>query len=165
MVELIKRRSFLFGLGALLAAPAVVKASSLMPISSAKLILPDTQIIGAIKANIGPIPNGWVLCDGRWLVKQAYSDLYAVIGDKYDARLPGQIGGDFYIPDLRDQSVRDGRGRYVIYAGHQQTIHMAGLNDMTESMNRREGDAIAAVEFPTDGWSWPGFTDGAKWKD
>jgi microcystin-dependent protein len=146
MPELIKRRSFLFGLGVTLCAPAVVKAASLMPISSAKLILPPTEIIGAIKANVGPIPDGWIVCDGGWRIKREYSDLYGVIGDTY-----GATQDAFYLPDLMAQAARDRDngvyvGRYVIYGGNQETDHRALLNQFTATMHRQEAEQVATID-------------------
>jgi len=128
------RRAFLGGLAAALAAPAIVRASSLMPVS-AKLIVPRLEIVGAIKPIVGPIPEGWVECNGRWLCKHAHSDLYAVIGGKY-----GENGQTFNLPDLRYQAELDrGQkkmvGRYVINGGSQQNMHKQSLDALVDSMH------------------------------
>src|SRR5215831_1088175 len=123
------RRSFLFGLGASIVAPAVVRASSLMPISSAKLF--PVEIIGAIKPVAGPIPPGWIECDGRALCRSSHSDLYEIIGNKYGNNLRG-----FCLPDLSMQAQIERAkgnivGRFIIYGGTQQINHRASIDGIT----------------------------------
>ncbi len=74
---MITRRGLLGGFGALLAAPAIVRVASLMPVKS--------------------WPSGLVLCDGRMLPKRLYRELYAAIGEKY-----GGGDGYFRVPDYRE---------------------------------------------------------------
>lgn len=78
------RRSFLFGLGAALAAPAVVHSGIIMPISSLKL--PKLQYISAIGDEAGTImevagsPPEWMIpCDGRMVNGLAYPDLFKAV--------------------------------------------------------------------------------------
>ncbi len=77
---MISRRGLLGGFGALLAAPPIVRVSSLMPVSA--------------------WPSGWVLCDGRALSKRLYRDLFAVVGSAY-----GGNETTFRVPDFRDHSL------------------------------------------------------------
>ena len=111
------RRGFLSALSAaLVVAPAVVHARNIMPISSAKLWLPPQ--IGTIKPIVGKIPDGWVVCDGRWLITTDFAKLHTKITDDYGVA----PGGAFLVPDLMQQAAQDraaGKevGRYVIYAG------------------------------------------------
>lgn len=71
----LSRRGFLLGLGAALAAPAIVRAEIIMPVR--KVVLPP------------PIPPGrslalgWLPCDGREVSSFAYPDLFDVIGRQY----------------------------------------------------------------------------------
>src|SRR5260221_9980336 len=109
------RRGFLTGLAALLAAPAVVRADSLMPISARHLI----TRIGEIKPHVGAIPPGWIECNGRWLCAREYSQLGdAILG------VPWAEPSVFYVPDLTERAALDrdaGKvvGRYIIYGGEQ----------------------------------------------
>ena len=48
-----------------------------------------------------PIPDGWLLCDGSYVGRQAYLDLYARLGSRHG---PLQ-GGNFKLPDLRRKVV------------------------------------------------------------
>ncbi|QTL96572.1 hypothetical protein GM661_00595 [Iocasia frigidifontis] len=53
-------------------------------------------------------PDGYLVCDGTYLSKTTYSDLFAVIGTTY-----GESGENFRLPDLRGEFVRGwdhGRG-------------------------------------------------------
>lgn len=79
------RRGFLIGAASLLAAPAIVRVESLMP----------------VRAIRDPV-LGFVPCDGRVLFRASYPDLFASIGTTY--------GGDgvttFAVPDLRGAAIR-----------------------------------------------------------
>lgn len=81
----ISRRSFFLGAGALVAAPSIVRASSLMPVKF--------------------VPEPWLVCDGRAVLKAQYPDLFQVIGNMW--------GGDgqksFNLPDLRGMLSTDCR--------------------------------------------------------
>lgn len=135
---MVDRRSFLLGLGAALAAPVVVRASSLMPISAAKLFLPTLEVIGAIKPIAGPIPDGWIECNGRWLSRQSHSDLYAILGDKYG----GSRSDVFHLPDLTAQAQSEREkggivGRFIIYGGPQHVSHKASIDVITQGHSGR----------------------------
>jgi hypothetical protein len=70
------RRSFLQGLGALFVAPAIVRASNLMPIK---------EYMPAVPAWC---PDGWLPLDGREIKARYYPDLYAVFEKcKYPMKL------------------------------------------------------------------------------
>jgi hypothetical protein len=94
------RRGFLVGLGAVIAAPAIVRASSLMPVKAPrKLIIIHNYMENAL---IVPAPpEGWIACYGQRLSRARYAKLFQAIGNTY--------GGDdaaatFNLPDLRGQS-------------------------------------------------------------
>jgi hypothetical protein len=67
------RRSLLLGLGALLGAPAIVKASSLMPVKADRWF-PDKWV-----------PEGWIVPTGQTLWRRDYPELFAAIGTNYGA--------------------------------------------------------------------------------
>jgi hypothetical protein len=75
------RRGFIIGLGAVFAAPAIVRASSLMP----------------IKVYREPVSD-WLPCHGQQLSRTRYAELFRALGVTYG-------GGDgfstFNLPDLR----------------------------------------------------------------
>lgn len=127
------RRSFLAGLAGVLAAPAIVRASSLMPISASKLWTPPTELVGAIKQIAGGVPSGWVLCDGRWLIRERFSSLYAVMGDKYGQTSPS---GTFHVPNMEGQ-YGSGIGRFMVYAGSEADQHRATIKSITDEMKVR----------------------------
>ena len=143
MLVVPSRRSFLTGIGLLIAAPAIVRAASLMPVN-ARLIVSDPAI-GMILANIGPIPPGWVECDGRWMIKAVHSDLYKALGGEYG---PLDTAGQFFIPDLRAQSRYDGVGHYIINAGPQGAAHRASITSMVDRAPFKEAEElIFTTEF------------------
>lgn len=94
--------------------------------------------IGSVIAFAGVrIPNGWMLCDGRSLLKSEYPELYQALGDTYNLN-PFQgdnfvlTANHFRIPDLRGEFIRGhDAGRDVdhgrVYGSHQMgTVH--GVN-------------------------------------
>src|ERR1700679_3481452 len=114
------RRGFLAGLAALVAAPALVRADNLMPISAAKLWTPSTSIIGVVKPIVGAIPEGWFDCDVRWLIAQKFPALEAFLKGKNLPEGISEWGAQVWLPDMRLQALFDrsaGKevGRYVMY--------------------------------------------------
>lgn len=75
------RRSFITGVAAVFAAPAIVRASSLMPIK-------------VYREKI----RAWLPCDGRMLYRADYPDLFRTIGTLYGG---DPTSGTFHLPDLR----------------------------------------------------------------
>lgn len=86
-----QRRGFLLGLGAALAAPAIVRAEVLMPVR--KLVTFNEQSLMAV---IECIPR-WVPCDGRELSRALYADLFSALGTQFGA---GDGKTTFAVPDL-----------------------------------------------------------------
>lgn len=81
------RRAFLFGAAAAsitLAAPAIVRAESLM-----KIMVPKRGIILP--------PEPWIECAGQLLDRKRYADLFAVLGTVYGE---GDGKTTFKAPDL-----------------------------------------------------------------
>jgi hypothetical protein len=76
----------LLGLGAALAAPAIVRAESLMKLYVPRLI-------------VAP-PVDWLPCDGRALDRAVYHELFANVGTAYGS---GDGSTTFNIPDLRSR--------------------------------------------------------------
>lgn len=88
-----KRRSFLAGIIAASAAPAIVRASSLMPIVVPRgFRIPDLRgwdigweggdrfVITRVELGNGPyVPQGWVRPDGRLLVRDRYPVLFETV--------------------------------------------------------------------------------------
>ena len=64
---MINRRSFISGIAAALAAPAIVKAEVLMP----------------VRTTLRPYPEisypGWLPCDGRLISRSFYAELFAAL--------------------------------------------------------------------------------------
>ena len=64
----------------------------------------DSVPIGAIlphAAAIGQVPDGYFLCDGTYLSKVDYNELFQVIGTNY-----GDAGADFRLPNLTGGNVQ-----------------------------------------------------------
>ena len=148
------------GFGALIAAPALVRANSLMPISSTHLWTPPKSIVGAIKPIVGPIPEGWVECDGRWLHQAAFPALAEILRGKNVPEGFTPYVGQVFLPDMTLQAQFDrlnGKevGRYVMYAGDDRIRHKAWLDakmeDMKEysnqNLNPEPPDYFTTVQF------------------
>ena len=75
--------------------------------------------VGSVQAYVGVAdPSGWLICNGRSLLRTSYSDLFAVMGTAYGAA----DGTHFNIPDMRGRFVRgtddpDGAGSNFSAAG------------------------------------------------
>lgn len=65
-------------------------------------------------------PTGFLLCDGSEVSKEAYPDLYAVIGDSFGTATDGK----FKLPDLRGKFVQGANGDLA-------TVKEAGLPNIT----------------------------------
>lgn len=91
------RRSFLKGLGILLAA-------AVLPMELVYKFQDPTGPIGTIhRWTRARIPKGWLPCDGRDLPKNEYPELAALVGTSYGK-------GDtatFKIPDLRSRFISE----------------------------------------------------------
>lgn len=83
-----QRRGLLLGLGAFMAAPALARTGSLMPVRPwrPRLLHPAGPPIGAVVlfANSLSLPPGFIVPDGRFISRADYPELWAAVG----ARLP-----------------------------------------------------------------------------
>lgn len=84
------RRGFLLGLGSVLAAPAIVKAESLMKIAVLRA--------DVMQAPILDLASPWVPCDGRLLLRELYAELFQAIGTTYGE---GDGVSTFRLPEMR----------------------------------------------------------------
>ncbi len=67
------------------------------------MIIPYGTIIQSAAVNL---PDGWLLCNGADLLKDAYINLYNAIGNTY-----GGTGNYFKVPDIRGRvAVGEGQG-------------------------------------------------------
>lgn len=67
--------------------------------------------VGYISHFVDKVPDGWVLCDGRQLDKEIYSDLYNALGNTYGQstttfNVPDLNPTRFNVPDLRSKQIR-----------------------------------------------------------
>lgn len=79
------RRSFLGGMVALFATPALVRADSLMNVAGYKLYIPPAWC-----------PHGWLPCEGQLISEAQYPELSAVLG-----KIWGGHKGKFNLPNMR----------------------------------------------------------------
>ncbi len=71
------RRGFLLGFGAVLAAPAIVRVTSLMPVAAHEGIGEKMLFDLAARAPA----SGWIPCDGRLLSRSEFPELFQKIGN------------------------------------------------------------------------------------
>jgi len=79
MTMLLARRSFLSGLVSLFAAPVVVRAESLMPVSALhvpklKFVNTETGVFDIFSSSVAKY--GWLPCDGRTVSGLSYPKLF-----------------------------------------------------------------------------------------
>lgn len=90
--------------------------------------------LGEIRPFTGPVPSGWIECDGRQLKISQNQPLYSLVGTRY--------GGDgsvlFNLPDLR------GRVTAGVDAERNQ-----GLGDTSGA----PGDHATAIPFEVVNWA------------
>jgi len=80
-----------------------------IPTTTAKGILGEIIAWGGTYNTDADIPDGYILCDGRGLDTQTYSELFAVLGYTH-----GGSGSTFNIPNLRDKFVVGAAGGYNV---------------------------------------------------
>lgn len=106
--------------------------NSTLPLQTYSIIPTGTMIQSA---SINE-PDGWLLCDGRALLKSLYSNLFGVIGHTY-----GGVYGDsdlsFNIPDLR--------GRIPVGAGTGSGLSTRNLG----SVGGEESHMLTVNEMPS----------------
>ena len=104
--------------------------------------------VGSIEMYIGEIndnlPNNWVICDGRSLLKSEYDILYSKIGDTY-----GSDELSFNLPDARDKFIK-GDPTYNTGGQHQVTLHVFELPLHEHIFKGRNPGTLLALseEFP-----------------
>ena len=140
----------------------------------------STNIAGMISAYMGSNdPAGWLICDGRELIRTMYPNLFAIIGTTYGVG-DGMI--TFKIPDLRGSFLR-GAGTNSLnsnYAGpalnqyqthatesHSHTITDPGHKHVFDSANddfnnstANYPDALPATTHSTGFPSFPKYDSG-----
>lgn len=80
-----------------------------------------SEAVGTVKAYAGPIiPDGYLLCDGRQILKSEYKELFTVLGTTYNLSTDTD-STKFRIPDLR--------GRVVVGVGSFDTTHLFTLGE------------------------------------
>ena len=65
------------------------------------LEVPTGSIMPCVDFNFSNLGNAWLLCNGSQVSNTTYSDLYAVIGNKYNTG--GESSGNFRVPNLVDK--------------------------------------------------------------
>lgn len=79
--------------------------------------------VGSVIAYAGAtIPEGWLLCDGRYVSRTEYADLYAALGNAWGS---GNSPTTFNLPDMRGQFLRgvdDSPTQGTSYSDQDRTI-------------------------------------------
>lgn len=123
---MISRRGLFIGtVASLLAAPAIVRAASLMPVKVPKIIKP-----------VWP-PNGFIRPEGQTLLKADYPELAARFGGLFSVNAT-----EFQLPDTRVTIVGSSSSYAATAAGSHQACHLIATRD-NEFV--RAGDMILAI--------------------
>lgn len=85
----------------------------------------------------GSAPDGWIMCDGSWLDKFTYSDLYSALGSRYGANQ------DYFgLPDLRRKFVlgfTDGSTLGAIGGAETVTLSISNMPSHTHNAQTAPG--------------------------
>ena len=83
--------------------------------------------VGAIMPYGGATaPDGFLLCQGQEVSKTTYSELYAVIGDSFKGAKADPTSGNFYLPDLREVTLKGVGTNYAYAINNHGTIDNVG---------------------------------------
>jgi hypothetical protein len=91
-----KRRSFVQLLLALAGVPFLPKAASKATVSEPAIP------VGAVLLKSGPLPNGWLPCDGRLISRLEHQPLFSVLDTAYGK---GDGRTTFALPDLNTSHI------------------------------------------------------------
>jgi hypothetical protein len=81
--------------------------------SIAEALNPPGTVV-AFAGDIGQVPRGWILCDGRPLSATTYSKLFVAISTNWGSGYTNNVKlGDFNVPDLRGMFLRGVTGLYT----------------------------------------------------
>jgi microcystin-dependent protein len=130
--------------------------------------------IGAILDFAGPqAPEGWLICDGRWLNRITYSALFAVIGTYWGA---GDGSTSFALPSTPGRSVvgpgqvQDDQGSVVTFSfatyrgAVSRPIAQANLPNLTLATDVQGWHGHTGAT-DTQGWHGHGLTTVSGWHD
>ena len=122
----------------------------------------DTYPIGAIAPFAGvTTPQNWLLCDGREVSREIYSELFAVIGTTWGA---GDGSTSFNLPDLRNRMPVGAGDDYALASKGGEKEHTLTVNEMpAHSHNLFKGydggERIVNVTNVTKNGTWDNITD------
>jgi microcystin-dependent protein len=86
------------------------------------------------------IPRGWLLCDGRAVSKDEYTELFEVIG----AGWGGDANPDFYLPDLRGKFLRG--VSYDSSIDPEKGARMASRPDLGTGNTGNSGNEVGSLQ-------------------
>lgn len=123
----------------------------------------DTYPIGAIAPFAGvTTPQNWLLCDGREVSREIYSELFAVIGTTWGA---GDGSTSFNLPDLRNRMPVGAGDDYTLASKGGEKEHTLTVNEMPAHTHGISGDGN--MEFANGYPTLMGNPDGdnnGNWK-
>jgi hypothetical protein len=131
---LVQRRSFLTGLGSLFLSPAIVKASSLMPLRGV-VMLPAMTIPSWC-------PPGWAPANGHLVDRFQFPELHAWY--QRTRQFEAIKGSQFHLPGNKEV--------FDWYNGYQELTlddpHYHNRPDYSDRLNRAANPCVETVEVP-----------------
>lgn len=93
------------------------------------------------------IPSGWLLCNGDQISKTDYAELYAIIGDSFQGAKADPTSGNFYLPDLREVTLKGVGTNYAYAINNHGTIGNVGgfMEDRVQEHTHTFSDSINGV--------------------
>ncbi len=132
------------------------------------IFIDDNVPIGTIAQYGGKTdPSYWLICDGRAVSRDTYSELFAAIGTTYGT---GDGSTTFNIPDLRGRVSVGASDSYTIGAKGGEATHTLTVDEMPShthaftkggtSINinvTRDSETTHGFDWPTSGGLWGGL--------
>ena len=90
------------------------------------ILYADSPIGSIIPFGGTTAPDGFLLCNGDQVSKTTYSELYAVIGDSFKGAKANPTSGNFYLPDLREVTLKGVGTNYAYAINNHGSINNIG---------------------------------------
>ena len=102
------------------------KTNNELKIIAGGLLYADSPVGSIIPYGGTTVPDGWMICNGDQVSKTTYSELYAVIGDSFKGAKANPTSGNFYLPDLREVTLKGVGANYAYAIHNHESINNIG---------------------------------------
>lgn len=141
-------------------------ASSIELAGTALTVSPAIPV-GSVQMYIASAaPDGWLVCSGQVVSQSTFTDLFALVGTKYDTG--GEGGGNFRIPDMRAKfplgmfgagTIVDLTNRDLAVSGGVETVTL-DISEMPTHTHTVDGDSNSVADGAGDYAGYPKTSGG-----